>query len=171
MFATGSMIKNWKIKNISDGITQVHELYLKSGLNITHMHADRYPGPLCREITALCINLNCASKKENFPKIEPFIRTVKERVRSAWSTMQFKRLYKLMIVHLFVSAIFWINEFTYQYLLQDFQTQKVPDNLYLELWSTTKKFADYIQENMFRCINRMNTATWLISTLLLERSS
>ena len=40
IFATGSMIKKLKIKNIADGITQVHTLYLHLGFNITHMHAD-----------------------------------------------------------------------------------------------------------------------------------
>ena len=52
------------------------------------------------------INLNCASKKEHFPEIERFIRTVKERVRSALSTIPFKIISKLMIVHLVASAIF-----------------------------------------------------------------
>ena len=40
MFATGSMIKNRKVENIADGITQEHKLYLQRGFNITHMHTD-----------------------------------------------------------------------------------------------------------------------------------
>ena len=40
MFYTGSMIKNRKVENISDGITQVHKLYLHCGFKITHMHTD-----------------------------------------------------------------------------------------------------------------------------------
>ena len=39
MFDTGSMIKNLKIENISDRITQVHKLYLQRGFKITHIHA------------------------------------------------------------------------------------------------------------------------------------
>ena len=62
-------------------------------------------------MTALGINLNCATKKEHEPKIERFIWTVKERVRSARATMPFKRISKLMIVHPVASAIFWINTF------------------------------------------------------------
>ena len=38
MFATGSMIKNRKVENIADGITQVHKLYLQRSFKITHMH-------------------------------------------------------------------------------------------------------------------------------------
>ena len=63
MFATGSMIKNRKVENISDGITQVHKLYLQCGFKITHMNNDCEFKPLRKEMTALGINLNCASKK------------------------------------------------------------------------------------------------------------
>ena len=38
LFATGSMIKNREVEHISDGITQVHKLYLQRGFKITHAH-------------------------------------------------------------------------------------------------------------------------------------
>ena len=90
MFAPGSMIKNRKVEHIADGITQVHKLYLQRGFNITHMHTYCEFEPLGKEMTTLGINLNCASKKKHVPEIELFIRTVKERARSAGSTMPFK---------------------------------------------------------------------------------
>ena len=46
MFATGSIIKDRKIENIADGITQVQKLYLQRGFKITHMHADKKFKPL-----------------------------------------------------------------------------------------------------------------------------
>ena len=67
MFSTGSMIKKRKVENISDGITQVHKLYLQSGFKITHMHTDSEFESLRKEMTALGINLNCASKKVTCP--------------------------------------------------------------------------------------------------------
>ena len=111
MFATGSMIKNRKVEHIAHGITQVNKLYLQRGFKITHMHTNCELEPLRKEMTALVINLNFASKKEHVPEIERFIRNVKERVRSTRATMPFKRISKLMIVHLVASAIFWINAF------------------------------------------------------------
>ena len=83
MFATGSMIKNRKIEHIADGITQVHKLYLQRGFKITHMHTDCEFEPLRKVMTTIGIKLNSASKKEHVPEIERFLRTVKERVRSA----------------------------------------------------------------------------------------
>ena len=111
MFAIGSMTKNRKIENMANGITQVHKLYLQCGFKTTHMHTDCEFEPLRKEMNALGINLNFASKKEHVPEIERFVRTVKERVRSARATMLFKQISKLIIRHLVVSAIFWINEF------------------------------------------------------------
>ena len=69
MFATGSMIKNRKVEHIADGITQVHNLYLQNGFNITRMHTNCEFKPLRKEMTAMGINLNCASKKEHVPEI------------------------------------------------------------------------------------------------------
>ena len=90
MFSTGSMIKNRKIENIGDVITQVHELYLQRGFNITDTHTDCEFEPLFKEMTVLGINLNCAYKKEHVPEIERFIWTVKERVKSPRATILFK---------------------------------------------------------------------------------
>ena len=105
------MIKNRKVEHIADGITQVHKLYLRCGFNIAHMHTDCEFESIRKYMTALGINLNCSSKKEHVPEIERFIRTIKERVKSARSTMTFKRISKLMIVHLVPYAIFCINAF------------------------------------------------------------
>ena len=88
---------------------QVHKLYLQRGLKITYMNSDSEFEPLWREMNALYINPNCASKKEYVPGIEHFIRTIKEYVRSAWATMPLKRVSKLMIVHVVASNIFWLN--------------------------------------------------------------
>ena len=63
-------------------------------------------------MTDLGINLNCASKKEHVLEIERFIRTVKERFRSAQSTMLSKRISKLIILHLVVSDFFLLDSFT-----------------------------------------------------------
>ena len=125
------MIKNRKIENIADGITQVHEIYLQRGLKITHMHTDCEFEPIRKEMSALGINLNFASKKEHVPEIDRFIRTVKERVRSAQSTIPFKRISKLVIVHLVDSAIFCLNEFNLSTLGVVLSDTKGPGQLIL----------------------------------------
>ena len=59
----------------------------------------------------LGISPNFASKKEHVPETERFNQTIKERVRSDRSYMPLKRIYKLIIVHIFSTAIFWFVAF------------------------------------------------------------
>ena len=134
------------------------------------MHTDCEFEPLCKEMTDLGINLKCASKKEHVPKIERFIRTVKERVRSAGSTITFKGIPKFMILHLVASDIFGSMHFPPQHLTQDCQIQNFPDNLSLEIRPTKKRFAVSSQENMSRCIKMMNPEKRFLSTGLLAQS-
>ena len=75
------------------------------------MHTDCDLKPLRKEMNSLGINLNCAFKKEDVLEIEHFIRAFKERFRSNRSTMPFKRISKLMIVHLVASDIVLLNVF------------------------------------------------------------
>ena len=77
----------------------------------SHIYADNKFEPLREEMDDIGISLNCASKKEHVPDIEQFNRTTRERVRSSWAAMHFKRIYKLMIVYLLATAIFLRNVF------------------------------------------------------------
>ena len=101
------MIKNLKVNNIEDRIKKVNNICLERGSNSTHIYAGSEFEPLCAEMSDLGISLNCASKKEHVHEIEQFNCTAKERVRSTQSAMTFKIIYKLMIVHLVATAIFW----------------------------------------------------------------
>ena len=76
MFATGIMIKYWKIKNIEDGIKYVHKLYLQRGFKITRIYVDRDFEPIRAEMDEFSISLDSASKKEHVPEIEQFNRIV-----------------------------------------------------------------------------------------------
>ena len=55
--------------------------------------------------------LNCVSNKEYSHKIKRFNRTANERAKSAQAAMPFRRISKLIIIHLVAIIIFWLNEF------------------------------------------------------------
>ena len=140
MFAKGSMIKNREIENIADGITQVNKLYLHRGFNITHMHTDCEFEPLRKEMTALGINLNCASKNEHVPEIDCFIQTFKKRIRSARATTPLKRISNLTKVHLVASATFCLNKIPPSTPGAGLSDTKVPGNVILGNTIDNKKF-------------------------------
>ena len=57
------------------------------------------------------ISIYYASKKWHILDIEWFNQTVKERVLYAWVVMTFKIVSKLVIIHIFATAIFCLNYF------------------------------------------------------------
>ena len=63
MFATVSIIKNRKIKNIEDGIKQAHKLYLRYGFKITHINSDNKFENIWSKMTDLGISLNFIPNK------------------------------------------------------------------------------------------------------------
>ena len=77
LFATGSMIKNRKVKKIEYGIKQVNKLHLQHGFNITRIHADSEFEPPWAEMSYIGIYLSSAPNKAHVPKIEWFNCTVK----------------------------------------------------------------------------------------------
>ena len=111
IFATGSKIKNLKLKNIEDLIKQVNKIYLQYGFKITHIHAGNEFELLLSEMAYIGISINCAPNKEHVPDIEQFGRTVKESVQCSQALMTFKLVSKSMMVHIFATTMFWLNDF------------------------------------------------------------
>ena len=89
MFATVSMNKHIKIKNIEYGIKQVNRLYLQRGFKITRINDDSEFGPLYAEMSDLGIYLNLESKKKHISDIVLFNRTVKQCFKYNQADMNF----------------------------------------------------------------------------------
>ena len=53
--------------------------------------------------------LNCCAADEHVPDIERYIRTVKDPVRSTYRMLPFKRVPRLVLIHLVKNTIFWLN--------------------------------------------------------------
>lgn len=51
------------------------------------------------------------SADNHVPKIERYIRTIKDRARSAYRMLPFLRIPRVMIIHLVKNAVFWLNAF------------------------------------------------------------
>ena len=48
------------------------------------------------------------------PEIEHYIQTVKDRVRSTYPMLPFRRIPRIMVVHLVKNSVFWVNSFPHQ---------------------------------------------------------
>jgi hypothetical protein len=57
------------------------------------------------------IMLNATSQDEHVPVIERYNRTVKDRVRSAFNMLPFKKMLTQMLIELVKAMVFWLNTF------------------------------------------------------------
>jgi hypothetical protein len=68
--------------------------------------------PLQAEIGHVQFNL-CA-QNEHVPEIKRFIRTVKDRTRSGYHSLPFKRIPRLIVIRLVSNGVFWRNAFPHK---------------------------------------------------------
>jgi hypothetical protein len=67
--------------------------------------------PIKGKVEGLHLDLNVLSEDEHVPEIERYIRTIKERVRGAQTTLPFPKLPGQMTVELVANCVFWLNVF------------------------------------------------------------
>jgi hypothetical protein len=57
------------------------------------------------------IGSNTVSNDKRVPDIEQHIRTMKERTRSMWNTLPFKRIPSCLTIEMVLASTFWWNSF------------------------------------------------------------
>jgi len=57
------------------------------------------------------VTLNIVTRGEHVPEVERYIRMVKERTRSVYNSLPFKRFPTKLIVEIVYAQIFWLNSF------------------------------------------------------------
>jgi hypothetical protein len=63
------------------------------------------------DLAGLDITLNTVANDEHVPEVERYIRTVKDRTRSVYNSLPFKRMPARMIVEMVSHSVFWLNSF------------------------------------------------------------
>ena len=110
-FGTVEMISDAKAATLVQCIKSVMQAYSKRGFEVKQINMDLQFDPIKSDIEELHIDMNVVSEDEHVPEIERYIRTVKERVRGAQTTLPFPKLPGRMTVELVASCIFWLNVF------------------------------------------------------------
>ena len=63
------------------------------------------------DIADLGIVLNTVSNDEHVPKIERYIRTVKERIQCVYNTLPFCKMPPRLVIKIVYASMFWLNVF------------------------------------------------------------
>ena len=104
-FGTVEAISNRQVTTIVAKLKSVCQIYHHRGFRITVILGD----PEFEPIRAAFPQLNCCAADEHVPDVERYIRTVKDRVRSTYRMLPFKRVPRLILIHLVKNAVFWLN--------------------------------------------------------------
>ncbi len=97
-FGTIEPLPNRQILTITKFVQRVLQIYTTRGFTVTTMLADPEFAPLHNEFPGL--QLNCCGADEHVPEAERYIRTIKDRARSAYNMLPFKRIPRIIVVHL-----------------------------------------------------------------------
>jgi Reverse transcriptase (RNA-dependent DNA polymerase) len=110
-FGTVAHLKNKSKGQILEGIRQTKNLYNSRGFTIVECRGD-YEFEATRDgLAEMQIMLNATSRDEHVPEIERYNRTIKDRVRSAYNMLPFKKMPTQMLVELVKAMVFWLNAF------------------------------------------------------------
>jgi hypothetical protein len=87
------------------------QFYKQRGFRVKECHGDGKFESLRAEVADLGAQLNVTSEDEHVPEVERYIRTIKERARSVYNTVPFKKMPGVMIVELVHGSNYWLNMF------------------------------------------------------------
>ena len=104
-FGTVEAISNRQITTVMAKLKSVCQIYHHRGFRINVILGD----PEFEPIRPTFPQLNCCAADEHVPDIEHYIWTVKDRVRSTYRMLPFKRVPQLILIHLVKNAVFWLN--------------------------------------------------------------
>ena len=104
-FTTVEFMKNRQVATVHQMLQSVLNLYTNRGFVIDAIFAD-YEFEALRPWHP---NLNTAAADEHVPDIERQIRTIKDSTRSTYRMLPFRRIPRIMLIHLVKTAVFWLN--------------------------------------------------------------
>ena len=104
-FGMVEALSNRQITTVMAKLKSVCQIYHHRGFRINVILGD----PEFEPIRPTFPQLNCCAADKHVPDIERYIRTVKDRVRSTYRMLPFKRVPRLILIHLVKNAVFWLN--------------------------------------------------------------
>jgi hypothetical protein len=105
-FGSAGRLDNMKNETIISHFKVIMSVYCSLGFRVTIILADNQFESMRGAIADLGAIVNVVSADEHVPEIERFNRTIKDRVRSQYNTLPFKRYPPVLIVELVYSQVF-----------------------------------------------------------------
>jgi hypothetical protein len=104
-FTTIEFLPNRRVATVHSVLETVLNLYKSRGFIVDSLFADSE----FEVLRPWHPNLNTAAADEHVPDIERHIRTIKDSTRSTYRMLPFRRLPRIILIHLVKNAVFWLN--------------------------------------------------------------
>ena len=113
-FGTVEVLPDRKQHSIIKAIKNVQALYVPRGFTVETALMDGEFAALRGNLADLGITLNETAADEHVGDIERYIRTVKERTRSTYNTLPFRKMPARMVAEMVKASVFWLNAFPHE---------------------------------------------------------
>ncbi len=107
-------IKNSSAEQLRAGMDAILHEYNSNDFMVTHVDADLEFESIRKQLEhpeCGSIKVSICNKKEHVAEVERTIRTIKERFRSIWHSLPFKRIPKVMLDAMLDHVKTWLNSF------------------------------------------------------------
>jgi hypothetical protein len=112
-YGTIKALDSMKIPILEQEIERIIKLYAVRGFHVKFIMVDiQFKAIKDRGIVSAIVNV--VGKGEHVPAVERFIRVVKERSRCYYAMLPFNVLPKIVVIHLLITVMFYINAFVWR---------------------------------------------------------
>ncbi|OEU08874.1 hypothetical protein FRACYDRAFT_249219 [Fragilariopsis cylindrus CCMP1102] len=112
-YGTIKALDSMKIPVLELEIQRIIKLYAVRGFHVKFILVD-IQFKAIKDRGQLTATVNVVGKGEHVPAIERFIRVIKERCRCYYAMLPFKSLPRIMVIHLLITVMFYINAFVWR---------------------------------------------------------
>ena len=110
-FGSAQALPNETYKSIYNALQKIIKVYSHYGFTITHILGDGQFENMDTSKIWPGVTLNIVTNSEHVPEVERYIRTIKERTRSVYNSLPFKKFPNRLLIEIVYAQIFWLNAF------------------------------------------------------------
>ena len=109
---TVAWLNDRSVDTVCKALKDIINIYNKRGFRVATVCADREFEPTESYLGENDIVLNTTGANDHVPAVERNNRTIKERVRAAWSRLPYQKcLPKIIVHHMVMNQVTWLNNF------------------------------------------------------------
>ena len=115
-------LQSMTIPVMETDIKAMMNTYSSRGFCIKVLHVDIQFKAIKDRNNLIGVRVNVVSRGEHVPEIERFIRVVKERARCYFAMLPVKKIPNIMVIHMIITVVFYINAFVWRQGVSQFLT-------------------------------------------------